>query len=153
MNMLKGTRLKTHAPTQRATAEEIPLGSIRLTCFDLGGHLDAREVWKDYFVDASAIIYIIDASDPARFVESKGELDAILTNPALIHVPVLVLGNKIDLPKAVSEPELRAQFGLDRTTGKTGTESELRPIEVFMACIIDRNGYPGGIRWLAQYIG
>jgi GTP-binding protein SAR1 len=47
------------------------------------------------------------------------ELDTLLTDEQLSACPVLVLGNKIDKPGAVSEDELRNFFNLFRhMTGK-----------------------------------
>lgn len=54
-----------------------------------------------------AIVYLVDAADRERFPESKKELDALLSDDSLATVPVLVLGNKIDLPHASPEDELR----------------------------------------------
>ncbi|KAK3194250.1 hypothetical protein Dsin_025560 [Dipteronia sinensis] len=49
----------------------------------------------------------------------KKELDALLSDKALADVPFLVLGNKIDIPYAASEDELRYHLGLTNfTTGK-----------------------------------
>uniref|UniRef100_A0A8C1JUW0 small monomeric GTPase n=1 Tax=Cyprinus carpio TaxID=7962 RepID=A0A8C1JUW0_CYPCA len=71
-------------------------------------------------------------------------------------VPVLVLGNKIDRPEAVSEVRLREAFGLDgQTTGKGGVsvkELNVRPLEVFMCSVLKKQGYGEGFRWLSQYI-
>ncbi len=63
-------------------------------------------------LQVDAIVYLVDSADPDRFPESKRELDALLSDDSLAQVPVLVLGNKIDLMSAVSEEHLR--WGGDR---------------------------------------
>lgn len=46
-------------------------------------------------------------------------LQALLTDETISNVPVLILGNKIDRPEAISEDALRGMFGLHgQTTGK-----------------------------------
>jgi hypothetical protein len=59
--------------------------------------------------------------------------------------PIMVLGNKVDLPTAVSEHELRFAMGLVDTTGKEGKAVEgVRPLELFMSSILRRFGYGRG---------
>ena len=103
-----------------------------------------------------AIVFLIDACDRGRFVESKAELDSLLTDEQLANCPVLVLGNKIDRAGAASEDELRQIFGLyGQTTGKGKVpRSELhgRPLELFMCSVLKRQGYGEGFRWIAQYL-
>ena len=102
------------------------------------------------------MVYLVDACDKERFEESKKELDALLSDESLATVPFLILGNKIDIPYAASEDELRYRMGLSNfTTGKGRVDlanTNVRPLEVFMCSIIRKMGYGEGFKWLSQYI-
>jgi len=111
-------------------------------------------VWKDYYADVDAIVFLVDSVDRDRFPESKRELDGLLSADDLKTIPFLVLGNKIDIPKAASEAELRQALGLHQTTGKNKTSlgDNIRPIEIFMCSVVKRSGYGEGFRWLSNYL-
>ncbi|KAK1288624.1 GTP-binding protein SAR1A [Acorus calamus] len=120
---------------------------------DNSGKTTLLHMLKD---EVDAVVYLVDAYDKERFTESKNELDALLSDDSLAKVPFLILGNKIDIPYAASEEELRYHLGLSNfTTGKGKVDlddSNVRPLEVFMCSIVRKMGYGDGFKWLSQYI-
>jgi len=159
MGVLKHNHMKAYPPTLHPTKEELVIENIKFSCFDLGGHADGRKLWEKYCPNASAIVFIVDTADRERVSEAKEELNALLLNEVIKTIPFLILGNKIDVTRAMSEEELRVQLGLpiNSTTGKDANPKELkktgiRPMEVFMCSILHRQGYGQGFKWLSQYI-
>lgn len=49
---------------------------------------------------------MVDAADPDKLEASRNELHNLLDKPQLMGIPVLVLGNKRDLPDVLDEKEL-----------------------------------------------
>ncbi|KAI2778437.1 ARF/SAR superfamily [Daldinia loculata] len=137
-------RLGALEPTRHPNSEQFRIDNAVCTAFDLGGHQQARRLWRNYFPEVAGIIFVVDAADPERFAEAKAELWALLTVEELANVTFLVLGNKTDHPNAVSDVELRSQLGLDNLLrGNVG---------FFMCSIAEKQGYGEGLRWLAQCI-
>ena len=50
--------------------------------------------------------YVVDSAETERIPESKEELFELLERPVLAGIPLLVLGNKNDLPEAISVEKL-----------------------------------------------
>ena len=157
LHVLKDNRIAAHQPTYHPHSEELIIDSIQFKTFDLGGHEAARRIWKDYFSTVDGIIYLVDASDRTRFKESKEELDQLMGSSELENVPLVVLGNKIDIANAASEDELRSVFNLQphlTYNGKDGKRDPRggRPVQVFMCSVVKRMGYREAFQWLSQFL-
>ncbi|EPY28697.1 GTP-binding protein SAR1 [Strigomonas culicis] len=155
LGKLANDQLHVYRPTFHPNVEELTLGGIKLKTIDMGGHLEARRLWKDYFTKVDGVVFLVDAANDARFGEAKDELDMLLMAEELANVPFLILGNKIDMPRACSEDALIAAMGLNGLlTGKQNkvTDPAVRPLEVYMCSVVKKIGYGEGFRWLAEYL-
>ena len=152
--MLRDDKILIHEPTRHPQNEELVIGNIRFSAFDLGGHQAARRLWKNYFAAVDGIVFLVDATDHRRFSEAREELTKLLTSDELHNIPFLILGNKIDARDAVNEPQLKHELGIIQTTGKNVKKLPVgtQPIEVFMCSIVKRAGYADGFKWMSEFL-
>ena len=74
--------------------------------------MDAKRNWKladwflVFFIYQKKKSFIVDAADKEKFEPARKELHDLLSKPPLAGIPVLVLGNKNDIPEAVGVDEL-----------------------------------------------
>ena len=150
LNMLKTGYVQSYAPTMHPNKEELIVGRIKFTTHDLGGHETARKLWREFYgTGTNGVVFIVDAHDRARFPEASKALNELLLSEDLANSPFLVLVNKIDLPTAASEEDLRVQLGLTETYGKHTTgarDDRTRPIELYMCSIVKKMGYSDGFQ-------
>lgn len=154
LHMLKDDRMAVHEPTLHPTSETLAMGGMSFTTFDLGGHAQARRVWREYFPAVDGVVFLVDVADVNRLNEAKKELVSLMSDETIADAPILVLANKIDKQGACSEDQLR-NFLQIQTTGKGKIPADQltsRPIEIFMCSVLRKQGYGEGFQWLANYI-
>jgi small GTP-binding protein len=93
-------------PTIGFNVETIYYKNCRLTVWDVGGQDKLRTLWKHYFSDTVAVVFVVDSSDITRFDEAATELHNVLKDLEK-NVALLVIANKQDLnhsrpPKEIS---------------------------------------------------
>ncbi|XP_039769177.1 ADP-ribosylation factor-like protein 8B isoform X2 [Ornithorhynchus anatinus] len=83
-----------------------------LAVWDIGGQPRFRSMWERYCRGVNAVVYMVDAADIEKLEASKNELHSLVEKPQLHGIPVLVLGNKRDLPSALDEKQLIEKLNL-----------------------------------------
>jgi len=86
-------------PTRKFNIEYIQeeKGKGGLAIWDLPGQRAFRKRWLTGIQDSNLIIYMIDAANQIRFDEAKKEFWNLIHNYDLSEIPIIILGNKIDL--------------------------------------------------------
>ncbi|KAH7081872.1 ADP-ribosylation factor family protein [Paraphoma chrysanthemicola] len=93
-------------PTVGFNMKRVQKGHVTLKCWDLGGQPRFRSMWERYCRGVNAIVFIVDSADRDALPVAREELNLLLEKPALEGIPLLVLGNKSDLPDKLSVDEL-----------------------------------------------
>jgi len=99
-------------PTVGFNMKRVVKGHVSLKCWDLGGQPRFRAMWERYCRDVSAIVFVVDAADKDAIPVAAEELHALLDKPTVAGIPLLILGNKSDLPDKLSVDELIEQLNL-----------------------------------------
>ncbi|KAK7071315.1 Arf GTPase arf1 [Halocaridina rubra] len=141
---LKLGEVVTTIPTIGFNVETLEYKNISFTVWDVGGQTKIRPLWRHYFQNTAAIIYVVDTNDPQRLSEAKEELDFMLIDEELHQCPLLVMANKQDLPNAVSPAHVTDALNL---------HNQKRPWYVQGTCAPNSSGLYDALDWLAKEVG
>ena len=72
----------------------------------MGGQSRCRDEWARYTRGCTVILFVVDLADLRRIDQSRKELHRLLENSELNGVPLLVVGNKIDLEPHIAHNDL-----------------------------------------------
>ena len=134
------TTIPAHA-TIGFNVESVEHKSISFTCWDVGGKDKIRPLWRHYYQNTSALIFVVDCNDRERIPEAADELNRMLSEDELRDATLLVFANKQDLPNAMSVAEVTDKLDLHALRGRSWF---IQP-----ACATVGDGLYEGLDWLS----
>ena len=138
----KGMDLEKIPPTIGLNIGRLEINGVVAVCWDVGGQLGLRQLWKNYFQEVDGLIFVMDSSDKRRFQESSDALQSALSNTSLEGKPLLFLANKRDVSECVPMSEIQSFFKVN--------DIKERPVKV-VPCSAKRNeGLGEGITWMVD---
>jgi ADP-ribosylation factor protein 1 len=111
-------------PTIGFNVETVEYKNISFTVFDVGGQDKIRPLWRHYYHNTDALIFVVDSADRERLnpaevhtadgvtASAREELDNLLAQDELKNAVVLVYANKQDAPGAMNAKEIAQEMGL-----------------------------------------
>ncbi|XP_013599973.1 PREDICTED: ADP-ribosylation factor-like protein 8A isoform X2 [Brassica oleracea var. oleracea] len=99
-------------PTIGFHMREVTKRNVIFKLWDGSGQSGFRSFWEGFCRDNPAIVYVVDAADLDNLFISKKELHKLLSKTSLNGIPLLVLGNKMDEPGALSKDAFTEEMGL-----------------------------------------
>jgi len=140
---LKLGQPKKTIPTIGFNVETLEYKNIAFTVWDVGGQEKLRTLWRHYYANTQALIFVVDSSDRARLQEAAAELHRLIKEEELHDALLLVYANKQDLPGAANAAEV-------------SEEMRLYPPYISKSCYIQSccaqsgDGLHAGLDWLSS---
>ena len=141
----------TTIPTIVFNVESLEYKNINFTMWDVGGQDKIRPLWRHYYQNTDAVIFVVDSNDRDRMdadsslAEHKSaheELHKMMVEDELRDAVLLVLANKQDLPNALSVDEVSQRLGLNGIRN--------RQWFVQGCCATTGEGLYEGLDWLSE---
>ena len=84
----------TTIPTIGFNVETVEYKNINFTVWDVGGQDKIRPLWRHYYNNTQAVIFVVDCNDRDRIAEARDELSRMLGEDELQDAVLLVFANK-----------------------------------------------------------
>ena len=131
------------APTYSVDTRKFRKRNVTIKTWDISGSPKNRELWKTYCRGTDVIIYVVDASNERRLKASTDELHQLLEEPELNGIPVLVLGNKNEIPNALTDEDLLVRMNLSAI--------EDRKINLTSISCKEKGNIKTAIKWITSH--
>ncbi|GAM21499.1 hypothetical protein SAMD00019534_046740, partial [Acytostelium subglobosum LB1] len=110
---LKLGHLVQTTPSIGFNIETVQYRNISFFIWDVCGQKEYRALWRHYYNNVNAIIFVVDSSDRERMEEVREELMHVANEPALNGAPLLILCNKQDNLNAAGINEIVSLLNLE----------------------------------------
>ncbi|KAJ8339408.1 hypothetical protein SKAU_G00361940 [Synaphobranchus kaupii] len=111
---LKQDEFMQPIPTIGFNVETVEYKNLKFTIWDVGGKHKLRPLWKHYYLNTQAVVFVVDSCHRDRLMESHSELAKLLTEKELRDALLLIFANKQDVPGAVSVEEMTELLSLHK---------------------------------------
>ena len=138
---LKLGEMTNTAPTLGFNVETVAYKNIEFMVWDMGGQDAIRPLWRHYYENAQALIFVVDSADAERLEEAKEELAKLMDEEELRDAVLLVYANKQDMPEAKSVQEVADDLEL--------TSLQKRAWYIQACSASTGEGIKEGLDWLA----
>ncbi|KAG2539028.1 hypothetical protein PVAP13_9NG367500 [Panicum virgatum] len=157
-------------PTIGFNVEKVQYKNVVFTVWDVGGQEKLRPLWRHYFTNTDALIYVVDSLDRERIGRARAEFQvyifyyrvplyseilcdvcsnllgcylfqAIINDPFMLNSVLLVFANKQDMRGAMTPMEVCEGLGLYDLTNRVW--------HIQGTCALKGDGLYEGLDWLA----
>jgi small GTP-binding protein len=127
-------------PTIGFNVEKVEYKNLNMTMWDIGGQKTIRNLWRYYYPQTNAIVFLIDSCDKERLELAKEELYNLLDDEELRDSKLLVFANKQDMG-IMSVSEIMNGLGLHKVK---------RPWHIQGCSALTGDGIQEGFDWLSE---
>ena len=105
-------------PTIGFNVEKVQYKNVVFTVWDVGGQEKLRPLWRHYFNNTDALIFVVDSLDRDRVDRAAEEFHAIINDFHMRNSAILVFANKQDMKNALSAAEVAEALGMHELRGR-----------------------------------
>jgi len=143
---LKQNEFVPTIPTIGFNVETLEFKNVKITLWDVGGQHKLRPLWKHYYLNTQAVIFVLDASNRERLGEAQSELVKLLSEKELKDASLLILANKQDAEAgAASIEEITDRFQLYKMCCG-------RSWHIQATSSVTGHGLQEGLEWLSRQL-
>ncbi|KAK9686956.1 ADP-ribosylation factor family [Popillia japonica] len=106
-------RVRT-VPTIGFNVETVTYKDVKFNVWDVGGQDRIKPLWRHYYTDTQALIFVVDCGDRERIDEAREELHYVIKDSEMQDAVILIYANKQDIPGAMDSHEVQEKLGLTR---------------------------------------